>query len=47
MKITIENKEGRWLVNGKRFENLSDTEIILLRRFFEEKKTALTEIAIR
>ena len=38
MKITIENKENRWLVNGKRYEDMSDTEREVLNTAFKEIK---------
>ena len=39
MKIELIN--GKWLVNGKSFNELTPNEIILLDQFFEEMKNSL------
>ena len=38
MKIVIENKENRWLVNGKRYEDMSQAEREVLNTAFKEIK---------
>ncbi len=35
-KITIELKNGRWLVNNKKIEDCSDWEKDFMNRFFQE-----------
>ena len=35
-KITIELKDGRWLVNNKAFQDLSEWEKDFMNKFFQE-----------
>jgi hypothetical protein len=39
--MKIELIAGKWLVNGKSFNELTPNEIILLDQFFEEMKNSL------
>jgi hypothetical protein len=39
--MRIELINGKWLVNGKNFNELTPNEIILLDQFFEEMKNSL------
>ena len=39
--MKIELIAGKWLVNGKSFNELAPNEIILLDQFFEEMKNSL------
>ena len=39
--MRIELINGKWLVNGKSFNELTPNEIILLDQFFEEMKNSL------
>ncbi len=38
MKISIEYKNGRWLVNDKRLEDLNECESRFMNDFFREVK---------
>lgn len=38
-KIEIELKDGRWLVNNKKLEDLSEWEKDFMNRFFQEVRT--------
>lgn len=38
LKITIELKDGRWLVNEKQIQDCSDWERDFMNRFFQEVK---------
>lgn len=39
MNAIIELKDGRWLLNNKRFDDLSKTEVNILNGFFTHCKT--------
>jgi hypothetical protein len=39
--MKIELIAGKWLVNGKSFNELTPNEMILLDQFFEEMKNSL------
>ena len=47
MKVKIEHKEGRWLVNGKRWPDLNIDEANFMRGFFTEMKLAFEKEDIR
>lgn len=38
-KITIELKDGRWMVNNKKIEDCSHWEKDFMNRFFQEVRT--------
>lgn len=40
MKIEIEFKQGRWLVNGKRLQDMNHDEKTFMDDFFREMKLA-------
>lgn len=43
MRIVIEKKENRWLVNGKRYQDMSDTEKQILNTFFKNYKHEISK----
>lgn len=43
MKIEIEKINGKWLVNGNQYQQMSELEKELLNTFFKEYKNEIAE----